>query len=401
MKKLLLLILFAIKIYLVLNVGQTNDYFLHSYRAWTLAHYGRDEIGNALPVLFPGPTGQQMPLANYLFVPFGGMGFELLVWLLPAIILTATFSSSSLGLIFLASPAFLWPGNYDAKLMVLFLSLALAAFRRKKFLILLMSFLAILSLLPRFDLFNSQSLITTVNSLRGEHGFPFLGKILHNKFYFVLVYLQNIFSALNPSFIFGFGDKLQKIPPLLIVLLPFFFRRPPKLIAGLAIISLLLANHFLFFLALVILAGRNLPTLAIYLGVILLLPMAYFSAHFLPHGTWVNQGRGLAAVVELAKANPTAQILLADDIYPDPGPYLAYRLHPVPEALAKNVYQPRHFIRRVSNIEVVSPTDTRLQTMGPISLVSRATLRKDPVPLVFDPFGQPVLFRVIIYATPE
>lgn len=386
------------KAYLLFNVGQTNDYFLHSYRAWTLTHYGRDEIGNALPVLFSGPAGQQRPLTSYLFVPFGGIGFEFLVWLLPAMLLAATFSSPSLGLIFLATPAFLWPGNYNAKLLVLFLVMALAAFKRKKFLILFMALLAVVSLLPRPNFFDSSSLITTINSLRGEHNFPLLAKVLHNKLYFVLAYLQNIFSTLNPSFLFGFGDKVQKIPPLLIVLLPFLFRRPPKLIGTLAVASLLLGSLFPFFLTLVILGGRHLPRVAIYLGVIILLPMAYFSAHFLPHGIWVNQSRGLAAVVDLAKANPGSPILLADDVYPDPGPYLAYRLHPAPPIPVQNTYQYRNFIRRIGHIEVVSPADPRLQAAGPISLVSRIPPPASFEPVVFDPFGQPVMFR-LIYAS--
>ncbi len=419
MKKLTLLILIVIKIYLTLNVGQTNDYFLHSYRAWTLANYGRDEIGNALPILFHGPNGYQLPLTGYLFVPLGGVGFEFLVWLLPALLLTAAFASPSLGLIFLATPAFLWPGNYGGKLAVLFLCLILAALKRRKFfiptaiLIAMITFAILVSRIPgmkrtfisqNFGLFQSESLVTTVNALRGEHGLSVFARVLHNKFYFVLVYLQNIFSALNPSFLFGFGDKAQKIPPLLIVLLPFLFRRPSKLIGALAVTSLFLAGFqgglYPFFLALVILGGRYLPRVAIYLGVVLLLPMAYFSAHFLPKETWVNQSRGLSSVVDLTKSNPNSAVLLSDDIYPDPGPFLAYRLHPTPPTIAKNIYQYRNFIRSIANIEIVSPTDPRLQAAGSTSLVSRIPPQVDFEPVVFDPFGQAVLFR-LIYAKPQ
>ena len=421
MKKLFLLILFVIKIYLVLNVGQTNDYFLHSYRAWTLINFGRDEIGNVLPILFHGIYGYQLPLTSYLFVPFGGIGFEFLVWLLPAMLLSVAFASSNLGIIFLATPAFIWPGNYGPKLLILIISLIIAALKRKIFLIPTVIFIATIFYLilvsgtpglkktfisQNFGLFQSESLITTVNSLRGEHNLPLLARVLHNKFYFVLVYFQNVFSALNPSYLFGFGDKAQKIPPLLIILLPFLFRRPSKLIAGLAVTALILAGfqattfkvsgHFPLFLALVILAGRNLPPFAIYLGVVLLLPMAYFSAHFLPHNIWVNQGRGLAAVVELAKDNPASKILLSDDIYPNPGPFLAYHLHPSPPITTKNVYLYRNYIRHIGNIEIVSPSDSRLQPGGSISLVSSVGPKKYPLlPIVNDPFGQSILFRLI------
>lgn len=425
MKKPILLILIAIKLYLVLSVGQTNDYFLHSYRAWTLSHYGRDEIGNVLPILFHGTNGYQLPLTSYLFIPFGGISFEFLVWLLPALVLSAAFASPSLGLIFLATPAFLWPGNYGAKLLVLIICLIIAALKRKNFflptaiLAILVVFAIFISGIPgmkrtfisqNFGLFQSESVVTAINALRGEHGLSVLAKVLHNKIYFGLIYLQNVFSSLNPSFLFGFGDKLQKIPPLLIVLLPFLFRRPPKLIGALAVASLLLAGFqgvavkesglFPFFLALVILAGRHLPQVAIYLGVLLLLPMAYVSAHFLPQSTWVNKGKGLIAIVDFAKANPGSQILLSDDIYPDPGPFLAYHLHPAPPLLPKNIYQYRNFIRRVANIEVVSPADPRLQAAGPISLVSRTPPLVDFEPIVFNPFGQPVIFR-LIYDSPE
>ncbi|KKU29355.1 MAG: hypothetical protein UX80_C0005G0050 [Candidatus Amesbacteria bacterium GW2011_GWA2_47_11b] len=404
MKKLTLLILIVIKLYLLLNIGQTTDYFLHSYRAWTLLRFGRDEVGNVLPYLFHGPAGYQFPLTSYLFVPFGVLGFEFLVWLLPAMLLAVAFSSPTLGLVFLATPAFLWPGNYDAKLVVLFLSLLIAALKRKKFIIpaVILTIAAALALKPSFV---SQSLITTINSLRGEHSaFPLLAKILHNKLYFVLVYLQNIFSALNPSFLFGFGDKAQKIPPLLIILLPFLFRRPSKLIAVLAIASLLLAGFgitpFPFYLSLILMAGRYLPRVAVYLGLVLLLPMAYFSTHFLPHRTWVDRGWGLSEVINLA----SSPVLLADDVYPDPGPYLAFHLRPVPPSLSKNSYHFRDFIRRIGLIEVVSPDDPRLQSPGPISLVSAKWLGKHPLqpkdtfePVVYDPFGTPVLFRLHYY----
>ena len=190
-----IVLLILLKSYLFLTVGQTTDYFFHSYRAWTLTHFGRDEIGNVLPILFHSPAGYQLPLTSYLFIPFGGMGFEFLIWLLPALLLTATFSSPTLGLIFLATPAFLWPGNYGTKLLVLIICVIIAAFKRKKFFLpitILMAaiiFAILISGIPgvkrtfisqNFGLFESDKIVTTINALRGEHGISFLVKVLYS-----------------------------------------------------------------------------------------------------------------------------------------------------------------------------------------------------------------------------
>ena len=485
-----LLILIILKIYLYLQLGPTTPEYLHLYRAGSLLRYGRDEIGNPLPPLFHGPTGYQLPLLDYLLVPVpSGLIFDLLLWLLPAALVLVAFRSHFLGLVFLAQPLFLWPGSWPAKLFLFLVTVFLLALRRRAvlpaaivvllcletvtdaylllplfllgliffrpyrrfslqvFSITLFLILAIGLLTARvpgirqsfvaahFGLFTNPQVTTTINSLRGEHLLSrtsYLSKLLHNKLTFGYIILQNSARILNPSFLFGLGDKdpfssSQKIPPLLIVLLPFLFislfhlRRLPRPILWLTAVSLLIVSLpstvpiesqlFIFSLSLCFLITSHLtPRLflsAAAVSLLLLVPMVYFSIHYLPPLVWVARSGGLENIIRLSRDNSPTPLLLADDVYPDPGPFLAYSMRIPPPVNLQPKYHYRNYLRQVNNIEIVSPTDPRLTALDVIPVVATGQLRQyisNPLDrwdtVVSDPFNHPLLSR-LIYAKPK
>jgi len=469
-----IVVLLLIKIYLQLHFGYTTSEYLHLHRSWTLLHFGQDEMGHFLPFIFSSPSGYEHPLLDYLLVPlanfpFAGFIWELILWFTPAVLLIATYANFLPGFVFMATPIFLWPGYWSAKLFSLFFVLLVTSLHRKSppFFIIVLSLLFLTSaeaflLLPiillgfmivnhkywrhflitlvlsgsifllvglipgfhksyitnHFGIFFDSELVTTINSLRGEHIPNILVKLLHNKLSFIYLLLHTITSGINPSFLFGLGDRdifslSQKVPLLPITFLPvllyFLFRSkrafnmhlwimPTALfLASLKAPVLLEKQLFIFAVAIILVVGHKFQRILIIPTVLWLGAMAYFSASFLPLQLQIELNQGLIAVTKLPYHLTT---LLTDNIYPDPGPFLAYTLKSTPPRVSVS-YQSRYYIRQVGPIEIVSPADPRLRESEGIFIVSKDQLSpylaSTYTPISFDNSGQPVLYRVFQY----
>lgn len=472
--------LLCIKLYLQSHLGFTTSEYLHLYRAWSLMHFGRDEIGHTLPIIFSSSTGYEHPLLDYILAPlvglFGmfnaGVLFEVVVWIVPALLLATAYSSFLVGFAYLTIPFFLWPGNWDSKLFCALLAVFILVVKKRSVLLtgiiltlLLLTSVKAILLLPlmmlgfviiekvpwryfvltvvfsaatlfvgsfipgytknfadsNFGFFTDTELVTTINSLRGEHSKNnVLVKMLHNKSEYLYLFTNVFITGTNPSLVFGSGDRdntslTQKVPMLslgfllIFILAIFNYKKNMHLPVWIAVSALFLVSLnsvkiyekelYVFAFAAVLLVGKILHQLTkthkilfIILTLVPITAFVYFSSSFLPPTLQTELNFGLDPIIKF-----TTPVFLTDDVFSNPGPYLAYALKPVPPK-TKTAYQPRFYIRQVNHIEIVSPQDDKLLTSTGTLIVSQKYLTEHygvtSTPIVFNIAGEPLLFQV-------
>ncbi len=472
--KLILVVLpVLIKVFLLLNIQLGIQEHLYLYRAWTLVKFGRDETGNFLPPIFQSHESYQLPFLSYLIVPvvgvlglnfFSGAIVEMGLWAGLALLLLHKFKGIGAPLMVLVGPIFVWPGSWEAKLLVVELMLWFIFLERRRWialtgigvLMLLTSFdsyvllptlilgagvafptlrkglftpgvcliLLVTSLMfqarrfpglgrafreKEFGVFLGSEVSSTINLLRGEDlraNVQVWARVWHNKLSYGTVFINNFLTATDPVLFFGHGDldkrsNSQWVGILLVVYLPMlvlvvrFWKMSYAwwvyvFVVGIVIASLkgtqvFERDMFIAALCLVIIIAGVMDRFPLWgyrvqVGATMLLLFAvYFSANFHPLNMEIESGYGLKNIASLALAHPNTLVLFADDVYANPGPTLAYYMKPVPLKNKLSVFGYRQFLRRVGNIEVVTPNDKRLELeremcrkvdLAPIRIVS-------------------------------
>lgn len=211
-----------------------------------------------------------------------------------------------------------------------------------------------------FSLFKQTTIIDNINLQRGElgnFGPAFINGILFNKSYFLIKVLENLMSALRPSYFFSFDNgspssSYNSFSPLLLVFLPFFIfglvrylkdRRFSLLNTWLALsfipiifiaekptidrlVFALLPLSFLIALGLDQINSKKWKIVIIFLVVINLSILTYsFSANKDNDGQKIWQPE-TSQVINFIKENSTGRIWITDISDPNPGPTIAYLL---------------------------------------------------------------------------
>ena len=150
-----------------------------------------------------------------------------------AAIFSAALKSSGVFFLFILSPFLIWPDDPRTTLSLLVFSLLFLFFRNvshtaiKSTLLLLLISVVYISSKPPYPHLRVDwpQYMGYTNQLRGEHTITHtpLGRLLHNKLTLVPSFLNHSLSALNPSFIFGLGDRNPESKSPWVSPLPFTF----------------------------------------------------------------------------------------------------------------------------------------------------------------------------------
>lgn len=316
------------------------------------------------------------------------------------------------------TPLLLWPGNWLAKCYLLIFAVLLRLPSRVAIFLLFIP-LAVIASRPAVptDRFDTGQVLVQINQFRGEHmltSYSFLGRFFHNKLSFIPAFVTHSLPAINPSWLFGWGDRNSTsnslwIPPLTLFFLPLIvlaFLRPPRprfflLLATISWLMTAVQNQhlsesslILYFACLVLIAHQVYFSLSPLLkkafvigNFVYLLPAAYFSVHFHPVYQIPVTGYGLDQVITYAQKNSGQTIYLADDLYLRPQSQISFLLQS----------------KDTANIRVTPALDPLFTaaTSSAIRLVSRAPklpheltsrLRLDPITL--DRQHQPLIYRL-------
>ena len=262
---------------MVKNIEFINTEHLIVYRSWSISKFQLDEYGRRLPFFFGTTEGIQLPALTYIAAPFTAIlgsnvksefFLDQVFFVLLLLAILALGYGVPFTFLLVVNPVFFWPGNWEAKILTifilgiwkmitsakinLFLLLGMGLFslsvsfdawlaiplilligfiyRRKKHrqthVGVLVTAIACLIVITTttlvnkniannfksnyFNFYQNVSIVNTINTFRGEDvksGLGFVGKILHNKLQFIPVLIGQSISYLNPSFLFATGDK--------------------------------------------------------------------------------------------------------------------------------------------------------------------------------------------------